>query len=86
MDGDFAMTDAQRDDCPVRDRSGEGAPTKADLIPPLEIRAAAAQVIAESGEMSREDLVVSIARTLGFAKTGRELQSYIEKALPKGSL
>ena len=82
IEGDFAMTIAQRDSCPVRDRSGEGAPTKADLIPPLEIRAAAVQVIAESGEMPREDLVVSIARTLGFAKTGKELQAYIEKALP----
>lgn len=83
MDGDFAVTDAQRDECPVRDRSGEGAPTKAVLIPPLETRAAAARVIAESGEMPRDDLIVATARILGFAKTGRELHAQIDRALPK---
>ena len=82
MDGDFAMTDAQRDDCPVRDRSGEDAPTKAGLLPPLEIRAAAARVIAESGEMPREELIVATARILGFAKTGKDFRDKIDRSLP----
>ncbi|MEN8893300.1 MAG: DUF3320 domain-containing protein, partial [Planktotalea arctica] len=81
LDGDFAMTNAQRNECPVRDRSAGGSPTKADLIPPTEIRAAAGRVLAESGEMPREDLIVSIARLLGFAKTGKELQAQIESVL-----
>ena len=83
LDGDFAMTEAQRSDCPVRDRSGDNAPAKAELLPPVEIRAAAARVIAESGEMPREDLIVAIARLLGFAKTGKELRDRIERAIPQ---
>ena len=81
MEGDFAMTEAQRTDCPVRDRSGENAPVKAVLLPPVEIRAAAARVIAESGEMPREDLIVATARLLGFAKTGKDLRDRINGAL-----
>lgn len=82
MEGDFAMTEAQRSDCPVRDRSGDNAPSKAELLPPVEIRAAAARVIAESGEMPREDLIVATARLLGFAKTGKDLRDTIDRALP----
>jgi hypothetical protein len=82
MDGDFAMTADQRDDCPVRDRSADNAPVKAGLFPPLEIRAAAARVIAESEEMQREDLIVATARLLGFAKTGKDLRDRIDGALP----
>ena len=84
MEGDFAMTEAQRSDCPVRDRSGENAPVKAVLLPPVEIRAAAARVIAESGEMPREDLIVATARILGFAKTGKDLRDQIDRSLPEG--
>lgn len=83
MEGDFAMTEAQSGDCPVRDRSGDNAPVKAELLPPVEIRAAAARVIAESGEMPREDLIVATARLLGFAKTGKELRDRIDRALPQ---
>ncbi|MBO6884207.1 MAG: DUF3320 domain-containing protein [Marivita sp.] len=83
IDGDFIMTADQLDKCPVRDRSGESAPTKADQIPPLEIRAAASLVIAESGEMPREDLIVAIARILGFVKTGKDLKEKIDQSLPR---
>jgi hypothetical protein len=81
IDGDFAMTDAQRVDCPVRDRSGDNTPSKAEHLPPVEIRAAAARVIAESGDMPREDLIIAVARLLGFAKTGKELRDRIDAAL-----
>ncbi|MBC6405270.1 MAG: DUF3320 domain-containing protein [Rhodospirillales bacterium] len=82
LDGEFVMTAEQRDNPPLRDRSGEDAPTKAALLPPIEIRAAAARVVTESGEMPREDLIVATARILGFAKTGRELREQIDRALP----
>jgi hypothetical protein len=82
MDGDFAMTEAQRSNCPVHDRSRDNAPAKAEFLPPIEIRAAAARVIAESGEMPREDLIVATARLLGFAKTGKDLRDRIDGALP----
>ncbi|MBC6416406.1 MAG: DUF3320 domain-containing protein [Rhodospirillales bacterium] len=81
MDGDFAMTAGQRDNPPLRNRSGEGAPAKAELLPPVEIRAAAARAVAESGEMPREELIVAIARILGFAKTGKDLRERIDRAL-----
>jgi hypothetical protein len=83
MEGDFAMTEAQRCDCPVRDRSGDNAPAKAELLPPVEIQAAATRVILESGEMQREDLIVATARLLGFAKTGKELRDRIDRAIPR---
>jgi hypothetical protein len=41
-------------------------------------------VIAESGEMPQEDLIVAIARLLGFAKTGKDLRDRIDAALPGG--
>ena len=77
------VTEAQRSDCPVRDRSGDNAPDKAELLSLIEIRAAAARVIAESGEMPREDLIVATARLMGFAKTGRELRDRIDRAIPR---
>ncbi|MBM3369000.1 MAG: hypothetical protein FJY43_12125 [Betaproteobacteria bacterium] len=56
--------------------------TKAELLPPVEIRAAAARVIAESGEMPRVALIIATARLLGFAKTGKDLRDRIDGALP----
>ena len=84
MEGDFAMTEAQRSDCPIRDCSRDDAPSKAELLPPVEIRAAAARVIAESGKMPREDLFVAAARILGFAKTGKDLKDKIDWSLLEG--
>jgi len=81
--GLFVMTPAQRDDPPIRDRSGKDAPTTAAQIPPLEIRAAAARVVAESGEMPREELIVATARLMGFARVGQELRASIDAALSR---
>ena len=78
LDGEFVMTSAQRKDPPVRDRSGSDAPTSATQLPPVEIRAAAARVVAESGEMPREELVVATARLLGFARVGVDLRGVID--------
>jgi hypothetical protein len=80
--GEFAMTPVQRDDPPVRDRSSEIAPvTQAAMLPPSEIRAAAARVVAESGEMRRDELVVATARLLGFTRAGQDLRGVIDAAL-----
>ena len=81
-DGAFAMTRGQVADPPVRDRSAEGAPvTKADCLPPTEIRAAAERVRSESGDMDDEALVTATARLLGFARTGRDLRAWIASVL-----
>jgi hypothetical protein len=81
LDGEFAMTAGQRDDPPVRDRSGAEAPGAAGHLPPVEIRAAAARVVAESGEMQIEELVVATARLLGFTRAGADLREVIDAAL-----
>lgn len=80
LDGEFAMTAEQRDAPPVRDRSGPDAPGAAGHLPPVEIRAAAARVVAESGEMPREELIVAVARLLGFSRVGPELRGVIDAA------
>lgn len=81
LDGEFAMTAAQAEDPPVRDRSAPDAPGAAGHLPPVEIRAAAARVVAESGEMPREELVGATARLLGFARVGPEVRGVIYAAL-----
>lgn len=81
LDGEFAMTAEQRDAPPVRDRSGPEAPGAAGHLPPIEIRAAAALAVAESGEMAREELIVATARLLGFLRVGPDLRSAIKMAL-----
>ena len=82
LKGEFAMTEAQHADPPFRDRSEAGTPvSQAGFLPPLEIRAAAARVLAESGDTSREELVVATARLLGFARVGADLREVIDVAL-----
>ncbi|MCA9773491.1 MAG: hypothetical protein KC466_13840, partial [Myxococcales bacterium] len=81
LDGEFAMTAEQRDSPPVRDRSGPEAPGAAGHLPPVEIRAAAALAVAESGEMAREELIVATARLLGFLRVGPDLRGVIDAAL-----
>ena len=84
-DKEFAMTKAQQDEPPVRDRSAPDAPGTAGHLPPIEIRAAAARVVAESGEMPREELIVATARLLGFARVGVELRGVIDGTLSRSS-
>jgi hypothetical protein len=82
LDGEFAMTAAQFADPPVRDRSEAEAPAnQAGLLPPVEIRAAGARVLAESGKTPREELIVATARLLGFARVGAELRGVMDAAL-----
>ena len=80
--GEFAMTAVQLADPPLRDRSEAEAPAnQAGLLPPVEIRAAATRVLAESGETPRDELIVATARLLGFARVGAELRGVIDAAL-----
>lgn len=80
--GSFVMTVEQAEKPPVRDRSNEtGSLLRASNLPPSEIRAAAAQIRSESGETSQDELVVAIARLLGFQRVGPELSQAIATAL-----
>ena len=78
----FVMTVEQRAAPQVRDRSAESTPTtRAEYLPPIEIRAAAERILAESGRMDHDALVVATARLLGFARTGQEVRTVIGSAI-----
>jgi hypothetical protein len=65
--------------CPVRDRSAVvGALQKADMLPPLEIRAAAMKALKDNGGIGRDDIAVVITRLLGFQRTGPDLRARID--------
>ena len=73
---------AQREDVPVRDRTAvTGGVTKAAMLPPIEIVAAAKRIRRESGRVEAEELVREVARLLGFKRTGADLTRVIEAAL-----
>jgi very-short-patch-repair endonuclease len=70
---DFWLTGAQRQNPPIRDRSC--APTtvrKAEMIPPLEIEAAALDVLRQNGAMARDEIPRAIALAFCFQRTGPE--------------
>jgi len=71
--GDFWMTGSQQEAPPLRDRSA--APStirKADMIPPLEVEAAALEVLRQNGAVARVELPRAIALVFGFQRTGPE--------------
>ena len=81
-DGEYWLTDAQDENPPVRDRSNEsGTLVKASAIPPMEIRAAAALIEKESGQVDVEELVRAVARLMGFQRVGPDLQEAIRQCL-----
>jgi hypothetical protein len=66
---DFWMTPAQLDNPPVRDCSA--APLtlqRADMLSPLEIRAAIKIAERENGSMSEVDAAIAVTRLLGFKR------------------
>jgi hypothetical protein len=72
---DFWMTPAQLDNPPVRDRSA--APLtlqRAEMLSPLEIRAAIKIAERENGSMSEVDAAIAVTRLLGFKRTGPDLK------------
>ena len=76
------MTQAQLDNPPARDRSG--APLtlqRADMLSPLEIRAAIKVAERENGAMSADDAAIAVTRLLGFKRTGPDLKAAILKAV-----
>lgn len=80
--GEFWGTEEQFADAPVRDR-GEAPPPadEARCIPPDEIVACARLIEKECGGVETEELIRVIARTLGFGRTGADLEIVIRKAL-----
>lgn len=82
QDGAFLLTAAQAEDPPIRSRLEEtGSLVKAPYLPPMEIRAAAALIQKESGDIPDDDLIREVARLLGFQRVGSELSDVIAMAL-----
>ena len=78
----FWMTPEQFEHPPVRDRSS--APVtlqRAEMLSPLEIRAAATIATQENGSLSEEEMAIAVSRLLGFKRTGSDLKVAILKAL-----
>ena len=81
-DDDFWMTDAQREDTPIRDRSAESRSIlNVAALPGIEIRAAAKLLERESGRMESRAQVRAVARLLGFRQVRPDLQAAIQSAL-----
>ena len=81
-DGEFWFTAGQGEKPPVRDRSAESGPlTRAEFLPPMEIRAAARMVVEHSGRMDMPEVVRATAQLLGFRRAGSDLQQTIRKTL-----
>lgn len=87
VQGSFWLMRAQREDVPVRDRTVvTGAVTKAAMLPPIEIVAAAKRIRRESGRVEAEELVREVARLLGFKRTGADLTRIIAAALTEAGI
>jgi very-short-patch-repair endonuclease len=80
--GEFWSLSSPRD-LLVRDRSeAESASLrKAEYLPPAEISVAAAAIVKENIRVSVEELIVEIARRLGFQRTGTDLRDAIRKVV-----
>lgn len=79
FDGPFWMTEGQQARPPIRNRSNESGTSlfKAEMIPPVEIERAAQLIVEGSGAVTMDELVVTIARELGYERTGQELKTAI---------
>jgi very-short-patch-repair endonuclease len=67
----------------ARDRSEaqSGTLRKAEYLPPAEVSVAATDVLRDNVRVHVNDLVVEIARRLGFQRTGQDLQEVILKVI-----
>lgn len=84
--GPFVMTPGQRKTMPIRDRKAEtGTLLRAKYLPPMEIAAAAEQILVESGMITPEEMTKAVARLLGFQRVGPELSATILAVLMEKS-
>ncbi len=80
----FWCTDAQKVDCPVRDRSALSTVSRrADFLPPSEIAMAARLVAKDNGAVSRDDMARGIARLFGFSQVGADLRAKVDQVIIK---
>jgi very-short-patch-repair endonuclease len=78
----FWFTMEQEASPPVRDRSEEALPLlKAEYLSPMEIAAALRNALNDSHRVSEEELIIVVARALGFKRTGPDIASAIRSVL-----
>ena len=67
----------------ARDRSATKSTTlrKAEYLPPSEVGLAAVEAVKENVRLPVDQLVVEVARRLGFQRTGQDLQQVIAKVI-----
>jgi very-short-patch-repair endonuclease len=83
-DEGFWFTSDQSRICPIRDRSGAASSLqKADMLPPLEIRAAAMEAVKENGGIGRGEIAIAITRLLGFQRTGPDLRARVDSVISR---
>ena len=81
-DGPFWFTANRSVDVPMRSRAGlQGGLAKADMLPPMEIRAVADRVVSENGALEHDELVRAVARAFGFERVGSSLREAIGAAV-----
>ena len=83
----FWFTKEQQEEPPIRDRSGEAvsAALKAEILPPMEIQAAALWLDRENGRMEPDERVREVARLLGFHRCGKSVRAVVGAALRENS-
>ena len=81
--GAFWFTKDQQEQPPVRNRSGAAvrATLKAEILPPMEIRAAASWLDRENGRMEPDERIREVARIFGFQRCGENVRAAIRAAL-----
>ena len=68
----------------MRDRSSApSALQRADMLSPLEIRAAINIAEHQNGSLSADEMSVAVTRILGFKRTGAELRAAVLHAMQR---
>ncbi|HEY1605012.1 MAG TPA: DUF3320 domain-containing protein [Allosphingosinicella sp.] len=67
----------------VRDRSQVGSPSlrKPEMLPPSEIKQAAAEIVTANYGAGNDDLIQAVSRVFGFAATSAQLRAVISGAI-----
>lgn len=80
IESDGFMSIAGQQSLMVRSRSGTRSPglRKPEFLPPAEVAEAVQQAVTRNIGSTREEVIVAVARSLGFASTTAKLREAIE--------
>lgn len=79
-DGTFWFNASQFENVPVRNRSNQiSSIQKAEMIPPMEIKAAIKMIVEQSGDAREDEIARAVAKLFGFERVGPALNAIISK-------